>query len=263
MLLLIDAGNTRVKWGLIEAARVADAALGDWSAYGSVLKEDLGQMAESLAQVNIERVMISNVAGTDMRDALERVAIRAMGLKPVPICWFASQAELVDVKNGYRDPHQLGCDRFAALIGARALFPNQALLVATCGTATTLDALTADGHFVGGMILPGLGLMATSLARNTAQLPHVPQTSVTAHPFADNTNDAIISGCITAQAGAIERAVAAQVSLLDLDAAKLTCILSGGAAALIEPHLSLACRRVDNLVLIGLQAVAAAQIRHS
>lgn len=255
MLLLVDAGNTRIKWAVMHPARLGVAELGHWASYGSVAREDICKMADALQGVDISRVLISNVAGEVMRAALERMVLRALGMKPVPLTWFAAQAELAGVRNGYRDPAQLGCDRFAALIGVRALFPDTPLVVATCGTATTVDALDAEGRFRGGMILPGLGLMASSLAQNTAQLPQVPQYNVGAHPFADNTQDAIASGCIAAQAGAIERAVAAHAALLRRDAAGMQCIVSGGAAGAIVPHLAGAVRQVDNLVLIGLQAV--------
>lgn len=255
MLLLVDAGNTRIKWALMQSARVGIAELGHWAGYGSVRREDVCQMGDALKGMDISRVLISNVAGAEMRAALERMALRAMGMKPVPLTWFVSQAELAGVKNCYPNPAQLGSDRFAALIGARALYPGVPLLVATCGTATTIDALDADGRFLGGMILPGLGLMTASLAQHTAQLPQVPQYNVGAHPFADNTQDAIANGCIAAQAGAIERALAAHAALLKQDAAAVQCILSGGAAAAIAPHVAGTVRQVDNLVLIGLQAV--------
>ena len=100
----------------------------------------------------------------------------------------------------------LGSDRFAAAIGARALAPGQDVVVATCGTATTVDAITLDGRFIGGMILPGLALMAGSLARNTAQLPQVTPGAAPPPLFGANTDDAIISGVPPAQAGAIARA---------------------------------------------------------
>ncbi len=164
---------------------------------------------------------------------------------------FVSQQEACGVHNAYRQPHQLGSDRFASAIGAHALFPATSLIVATCGTATTVDAVTADGVFVGGMILPGLRLMASSLARNTAQLPDVLQQSERLPPFADNTEEAIIGGCIAAQAGAIERAFATHARLNPDEPARL--ILSGGAAASIAPHLAIPYTHVDNLVLIGLQ----------
>ena len=117
------------------------------------------------------------------------------------------------------------------------------------------DPLVITGLFLGGMILPGLGLMATSLARNTAQLPQVAQHIDVATPFADNTDDAIVSGCIAAQTGAIERAVAALAQRYGV----VQCILSGGAASMIAPHLSIPCKRIDNLVLVGLQTVVMKQ----
>jgi type III pantothenate kinase len=123
--------------------------------------------------------------------------------------------------------------------------------VANCGTATTIDAVTADGRFLGGMILPGLGLMATSLARNTAQLPQIAQGGKLPSGFADNTDDAILSGLLAAQAGAIEHACALHQAQ--------ACLISGGAAAYIAPALPahLPHRLVDNIVLIGLHAAAA------
>jgi len=252
MLLLVDAGNTRVKWALMETATLQQAGLGHWSAYGTVQHDDLGKLSDIWRDAQISRVLISNVAGQAMRNGLEQTLVRALGLKPVPIEWFASLSALGGIHNDYRNPAQLGCDRFASAIGAHALLPNQTLLVATCGTATTLDAITADGHFIGGMILPGLKLMASSLARNTAQLPQVPEDNVTLQPFSDNTDDAIVSGCLAAQVGAIERAAAA----LSANHGATTCLLSGGAARFIAPHLTVAHQMVDNLVLTGLQVVA-------
>ncbi|MGZ3158153.1 MAG: type III pantothenate kinase [Burkholderiaceae bacterium] len=252
MLLLVDAGNTRIKWALLETASLNAVALGHWSAFGTVHREDLNKLGEIWRDAPIARVLVSNVAGQAMHDGLEKMLLHAHGLKPVPVAWFQSLPQLGGIQNGYRNPAQLGCDRFAAAIGAHALYPQETLLVATCGTATTLDAVTADGRFVGGMILPGLGLMASSLARNTAQLPDTSHHNVTLRPFADNTDDAIISGCLTAQAGAIERAAAA----LAAEHGAIKCVLSGGAAAFVSPHLTVQHQIVDNLVLTGLQVVA-------
>ena len=254
MLLLVDAGNTRVKWALVPSEKRGAEALGRWAGSGSIERSNALQLGEVWRGQKIVHVLISNVAGGAMRETLEQALLRAMGPKPVPMEWFASLPYLQGVHNGYREPAQLGCDRFAAMIGARALFPGQPLIVATCGTATTIDALTADGLFLGGMILPGLGLMANSLARNTAQLPQIAQYAAAPTAFADNTGEAIISGCIAAQAGAIERAVAEHTGVRERS--QVRCIVSGGAAPVIEPCLSVPCERVENLVLIGLHAVA-------
>ena len=245
-MLLIDAGNTRIKWAVIDEASPPSPE--HWLAYGSVEHAQLDQLQQEWRDFAITRVLISNVAGAQVAAALQQ-ALPA-GSEP---SWFASCAELAGVRNGYRNPAQLGCDRFASAIGAHVLLPNTALIIATCGTATTIDALTAEGVFIGGMILPGLGLMASSLARNTAQLPQVAQDLRIDQPFADHTDAAIVSGCLAAQAGAIERAVAAHGRQ-----GPVRCLLSGGAAKLISPHVHLpqGHEQIDNLVLLGLHAVA-------
>ena len=252
MLLLIDAGNTRVKWALVPNAENGTDTLGRWLTCGMVEHAQVQQLCDAWRGQKIVRVLISNVAGQAMRNTLEQVLLCALGMHPVPLEWFASAPELAGIRNNYRNPLQLGCDRFASAIGAHALFPAQPLIVATCGTATTVDAITADGVFLGGMILPGLGLMASVLANNTAHLPQVAQDIDIAEPFADHTDAAIVSGCLAAQTGAIERAVAAHMRRHGA----LQCILSGGAADLIAPHLTMPYMKVDNLVLIGLHSVA-------
>jgi type III pantothenate kinase len=253
MLLLIDAGNTRVKWAIPHddavISRVADAAR--WRLAGVVSHHELVQLAQAWQSLAVTRVLVSNVAGSALRERLQDLLQAQFGNR-VEIVWFAAQAALAGVRNGYHTPSQLGCDRFASAIGAHALFPLQALIVATCGTATTVDAVHADGEFVGGMILPGLGMMATSLALNTAQLPQVQHIDTIVAPFADNTTDAIIAGCIAAQVGAIERAVAAHRQ----QQGEVLCVLAGGAGAVLAPYLAVPYEKVDNLVLIGLQVVA-------
>lgn len=252
MMLLIDAGNTRIKWALAAAG----APLGQWLAHGAVAHADAGRLTQdwqaalaghATGGTPALRVLAANVAGAPLRARLEQLLAGA-GVAADAVGWFASLPQLAGVRNGYRNPGQLGCDRFAAAIGAHALAPGRAVIVANCGTATTIDAVTADGVFLGGMILPGLGLMASSLARNTAQLPQIAQDGKLPAGFADNTDDAILSGCLAAQAGAIEHAYALH------DAAE--CIVSGGAAPFIAPTLParLQHRLVDNIVLIGLHA---------
>ena len=239
-ILLVDAGNTRVKWALADTA----AAPGQWLAHGAVLHAELATLPDAWRGLDAACALVSNVAGAALRAQLADL------LAPLAVTWFASRPALAGVTNGYRDPGQLGCDRFAAAIGARALDPGKTLVVATCGTATTIDAIGADGRFVGGMILPGLALMAGSLARNTAQLPQAQPGAALPPTFADNTMDAIVSGCVNAQAGAIERAVAAHGAD--------QCIVSGGAAGYIVPALSIPHTVRANLVLAGLHAAAGA-----
>lgn len=259
MLLLIDSGNTRIKWALVDPRSLWEASRlphsvppqmqdqpSDWIASGVVLQTERENLATVWTAFTVTHVRIANVAGDAVRQHLSRILQTACALAPRRIDWFASVAVAGGVHNGYRNPSQLGCDRFASLIGARALFPAQRLIVATCGTATTIDALEADGTFLGGLILPGPVLMAQSLAQQTAQLPQIGEAFIAPPLFADDTEAAIRSGCLTAQSGAIAQALAAH--------AGARCIISGGAARFIAPRLAQPHYLIDNLVLRGLQA---------
>ena len=276
MQLLIDIGNTRLKWAVAPspAAGSKGGAAPDphaWFACEAIVHAEIPGVGAGWMRFPIDGILISNVAGpaiaAQVLDELRCVRTEAAMLPPVR--WFVAEAETAGVRNRYRNPAQLGCDRLAALVGARALQPGRDLIIATCGTATTVDALTADGSFIGGMILPGLATMAYSLARGTAQLPMLatmpPEAPPKAPPaapdgtpgnilpslFADHTEAAMRNGCLAAQAGAIERAVAAHGNAF--------CLLSGGAAPWIAPLLQVSHAVQESLVLIGLQVIAAAQ----
>lgn len=257
MLLLIDAGNTRIKWALLDSTQAfaqtsaQTTKLGNWDQSGSLSHQEFVDAELPWSKFAVTRVVISNVAGNALRDQMARSLNNQHGV----VEWFVSQTKMAGINNLYRDPTQLGSDRFAAAIGAHALFPSQALIIATCGTATTIDAVTAEGDFIGGMIAPGLKLMAQSLAQNTAQLPAVLESMpITAH-FADHTDAAIVSGCLAAQAGAIEHAARDFAAATNATFDPL-CILSGGAANYIIPSLAVPHKFVDNLVLIGLQVAS-------
>jgi type III pantothenate kinase len=245
MLLLIDIGNTRIKWALADPH--AAAPLGVWRGMGSVDHVQMDSLATQWKGADVQRVIVANVAGPQRRAELERL----LTVKPE---WFTASAQAAGLRNNYREPARLGCDRFAAAIGARALFPARDLIVANCGTATTIDAITTDGTFIGGMILPGLRLMAASLSQGTAQLPLIGEGTQSAAIFADNTGEAIAAGCMQAQLGAIERACAAHAK----SSGDVLCVLSGGASAVLAPHLGVPHAHVENMVLVGLQAYAAA-----
>ena len=256
-MLLIDVGNTRIKWALAALPETGVGGQpGEWLDSGSATHSELVTLSARWRKltVKVTRILVSNVAGERTHERLQTLLETVFGSAIQPH-WFASLPQLAGLRNAYRDPAQLGCDRFAAALGAQRLFPQQALIVATCGTATTIDAVSADGVFTGGMILPGLGLMATSLARSTAQLPHITDHVHVNTLFADNTDDAIISGCINAQVGAIERAFTLHSQ--QSPGKRIVCIVAGGSAALVAPYLSIAHETVDNLVLIGLQTAAA------
>lgn len=252
MLLLIDAGNTQIKWTVPNPAQ---SKLGDWTHIGSLSHQELIDSDKNTlpwSQLPIQRVIVSNVAGHEVRDLLTD----AFQKKNYIVEWLVPAVEKAGIRNQYRNPTQLGSDRFAAAIAAHALFPGQALIIATCGTALTIDAITADGDFIGGLIAPGLRVMAQSLSKHTAQLPSIitPKGAKAAH-FASDTEAAIASGCLAAQAGAIEYAVREFITNKHLVPDPI-CIVSGGAAPYIIPSLTISYKLVDNLVLIGLQVIA-------
>jgi type III pantothenate kinase len=234
MILAVDCGNSRLKWGLHDH--------GAWFKTGGVPLSELANLGKSWRKIpSADKVVVANVAGAAVRKRLGLVFSRA-SMRP---SWIEAKQHQCGVRNSYGRPGQLGADRWAALIGAWSLLRGPCLVVAA-GTATTADTLGSDGAFAGGVILPGLDLMKRSLARNTAGLP-LARGRFSANPR--NTADAIETGCLLAQAGAIERAFAAMEP-------GARCVLTGGAAARIAPLLSIPVNLVDNLVLEGLVRIA-------
>ncbi len=233
--LLIDAGNTRIKWGLQQG--------GTWTALPHVHSEQADTLAALVSALpDVDSVWVSNVAGEEVAAHIHAACER----RAWPVHFLRAQAQQCGVSNGYQSPGKLGSDRWAALIAARQLSITASLVV-TCGTATTIDALSAKGVFMGGLILPGITLMQDSLYRNTAQL-----RSPAGHyaDFPTATPDAIFSGALQATAGAIER----QYALLADPGA--TVLLGGGAADLLQGYLTLPVRQEKDLVLLGIKLIA-------
>lgn len=236
MILLIDIGNTRIKWALFEN--------GQWLHEGALLHRDARELVAVVqAHAGIRSALGVNVAGSAIADAMSGI-LDKQGLR---LDWLHTSDRCCGVVNLYDTPQQLGVDRWSALIGARSIHEGDCLVV-TAGTATTIDRLDSAGRFLGGAILPGIDLMRRSLSGNTAQLPFA-EGRYTTTPR--NTADAIVSGCLSAQIGAVQllfRSIADQPDAL--------CLLSGGGAPMLEGLLDIPVRRVDNLVLRGLALIA-------
>ena len=238
-VLALDAGNTRIKWGV----HTGDA----WRATGSVPTLQAATLADALRDaLPADRAIASNVAGEKVEASLQ-AACRAGG---VALTVIHAERETLGVANGYRDPSQLGPDRWAALVAAHhAGIPGHKLVV-NAGTALTIDALTADGRFLGGLIVPGPALMRSSLDRGTARLR---MTEGTLADFPASTPDAITSGAIQACAGAVERLASRMAAH---GCAPDRIILSGGAAAEIAASLPIEPILHETLVLDGLALIA-------
>jgi type III pantothenate kinase len=245
MILAIDAGNSRVKWGWHDGR--------GWTSIATV---SLIEFAASSDHINPfsathddpERIIISNVAGDGARELL----INWTSIFDAAPHWLKAGAECCGVTNRYERPETLGPDRWAALVAARAAHPG-ACLVVNAGTATTVDMLSAEGVFLGGSILPGVELMRFVLHEHTGRLPI--QSGVL-REMPRNTLDAIETGCRHAQAGAVER--------LYREFAKTAgaplCLFGGGAGQhLMEETGILPKRYIDNLVLDGLARIVATE----
>lgn len=232
MNVAIDAGNSRIKWGVHDGAA--------WIARGSLHTEEADRLVEVAAGwPSAAGIVACSVAGAVVEEVID-AAVAASGFD---IRWVRSEAASHGVCNGYEQPERLGADRWAAMIGARGKVAG-ACVVVCAGTATTVDWLDAAGNFRGGLILPGTRLMLAALAGNTAQLP------LAEGDFRDeprNTMDAIVSGCLHAQAGAIERMFAKVAA-----EGEAICLLTGGAAYRIAPCLGIPHRMEETLVLDGL-----------
>jgi type III pantothenate kinase len=247
MALLIDVGNTRIKWarfedGVLQPQSAAPHA--DWSVQ-SFVETILQRGARS------DRVLVSNVAGPRMAEVVRTAVAQT----------WQSEAEFVTstamaggLRSAYSQPAKLGVDRWLAMIGAHAL-ESGAVCVVSVGTAMTIDGVTADGSHLGGVIVPGPDLMISSLLTNTSDIAQrAQQGAAGAGLFADNTLGAIRQGAEQALGALIERAVGTMRRKLN-ETPKV--LVTGGASDRVERAIAVPYRAVPDLVLQGLAVLAA------
>lgn len=240
----IDIGNTRLKWAQYAAPQPGAVLL----AQGAVFLETIDDLADTewKALPAPASMLGCVVAGEAVRRRVEE----QLELWDVEPRWVVPSARAGGVSNGYDHPNRLGADRWTALVGARHRVlsrgaPRPALVVMV-GTAVTVDALDTDGRFIGGLILPGFGLMLRALEMGTAGLKAPTGEAV---DFPTNTSDALMSGGSHAIAGAIERM---QRRLKERTGLEPALLMSGGAAVKLEPIVELPFETVDTLIFEGL-----------
>ena len=250
--LALDIGNTRLKWAIYEAPAPNARVL----AQGAEFLENIDKLADGpwadLAAPG--RMLGCVVAGDGIRLRVQEQIEQVGGWDVSPSWVVASEAE-AGIENGYDYPTRLGADRWVAMIGAWhrmcASGPRRPLVVVMVGTAVTVEAINADGKFLGGFILPGHGIMLKALESGTAGL-HVPTGEVVNFPT--NTSDALTSGGTFAIAGAIERMVQ---HVRRHCGAEPVCYMTGGAGWKMAPAMNVAFELVDNLIFDGLLEIAA------
>lgn len=243
MMLLIDSGNSRIKWVFVQ---------GDsWLKSGSLPTAEYLHLSDRITSSRkelgkelsaVDQILVSNVAGDKV----------ARHVRDIGMVWQKQPRFIValnrqcGVTNSYDKSETLGVDRWAGLVAAWSMIGAECLVV-NCGTATTIDALSEQGEFQGGLIMPGIALLQSSLYQATAALKPVDGEYAA---FPKNTPNAIFSGAIQATCGAVQR----QYELLKTNHAKL--VLSGGGADDLHSHIDIPMVRVENLVLHGLQIIA-------
>ena len=235
MLLAIDAGYSFVK-----TARYDGQA---WGAQQRVALADFCAEPSRYLQHAPPQIVIANVAGPAFQAALESALPRRA------LQWVKASSQACGVTNLYSPPQQLGADRWAILVATRAI-TQDACVVASFGTALTVDMLAADGRFLGGVIAPGLHLMRTALAQATHAV-QPPLGHFTRFPT--NTADALETGLVYAVLGVLAK-VTSEFEAQTQCAVR--CILTGGDAHFIAPYLTSAAQVEDNLVLEGLRLLA-------
>jgi type III pantothenate kinase len=245
--LALDVGNTRLKWAHYENALPCAKLLG----HGAVFLENIDKLADEewrdLPQPG--RMLGCIVAG----DAIKRRVAEQMENWDIVPRWVISSAQEAGLVNGYDHPARLGADRWVAMIGARHRLLARGLrkpcVVVMVGTAVTVEAIDADGRFLGGIILPGHGIMLRALESGTAGL-HVPTGDV--RDFPTNTSDALTSGGTFAIAGAVQR----MIDNLERRCGETPeCIMTGGAGWKMAPSMSVKFELVDSLIFDGLLAI--------
>jgi type III pantothenate kinase len=244
MRLLLDLGNTRLKWALEDDGR--------WHAQGAAAWNDGMELLASTWQ-GLPRPALA--FGASVVDAAREQAIAAQvrALFGLPVEWLRTPASACGVRNAYPESGRLGVDRFLAMVAAHAAGVGDCVLVGV-GTALTLDALAADGRHLGGLIAPGPRLMQQSLLGATAQVR--PRGDGVLVDAAVNTADAVVSGCWHAAAALVERFVARMAPRLGT----APCVrLDGGDAADLAALLGLPAGIVEHGVLHGLAVWAQTQ----
>lgn len=245
MMLLLDLGNSRLKWAL------ADEYPGAWLAHGAVDWD--ADMARHLqlawaAQPQVRAVLGASVVDAARESAVATAVTRKFGCAAR---WVRTPPSACGVRNAYTEPQRLGVDRFLSMVAAFAA-GHAPCVVVGAGTALTVDALAADGQHLGGLIAPGAQLMQHSLNAATvhARGQHAGHIVDAAH----STADAVTSGCWHAVAALIERFVRRMTPALG---EMPTLLLAGGGAAQLLPLLELPAQLMPDGVLRGLAHWAA------
>jgi type III pantothenate kinase len=246
-VLLVDVGNSRIKWARCEGGRLGRSHAAVHRGWG------LADYRRGLfhSRTAPARALVSSVAGTAVNRAIAAAARRAgvaMEFVRVP-----RHAGAVTV--GYVEPWRLGVDRFVAAVGAHALFPHLPLCVVGVGTAMTVDLIGTDGRHRGGVIIPAPALMIQTLLERTHGIRRRARGGAgeSAGLFSRSTRAGVVQGARYAAAALIDRAVQEARFLVGR---RPLVVIHGGEEPTVRPLVQSACVGVRDLVLRGLSVLA-------
>ncbi len=245
MQLLIDIGNSRLKWAW------SDKTL--WETGATTIGSDpVPKLVEKIGEPYgaPEKIGIVSVASEALFEELDQLIKDKWDAEIVVV---ESVREQAGVRNAYADTRQLGDDRWSALIAARAETQSPVCVV-SCGTATTVDAMNARGEFIGGAIFPGLELLRDSLRSGTEAIASTDGRDDSCRAI--TTDDAVMGGTRFGLAGAINKIVAEHRRVLGADSEN---IITGGNAETLMPLLDFSVNYVPDLVLLGVKRIVETQ----
>ena len=250
MQLVIDVGNSRLKWNTAKAGQL----LGE--THKHAWRQDLTKVFDNEWQTltDVEAVWLANVGGTSVTENIVNWSLKHWGIKP---CIATTQPEQLGVINAYPDYTKLGVDRWLCLVAARQLFPDQATVIIDSGTATTVDVLTAAGIHLGGAIAPGQMMMQHALNQQTHAIKtEQGQSSVDndtteskGNDFGQSTEECIILGARQASVGFVQSMFARAEQALSVTP---QIVLTGGNAGVLMPYMTGSVYHYPDLVLQGL-----------
>lgn len=243
-MLLIDVGNTRIKYVVTSS----DQPIGTDEPLARAHNGDFADCLTQLlvdVEVKPQSVFVSNVAGEDAAQAIAQYCDARWRL---PVEFARVERTALGVKNGYQRLVELGVDRWVAIHGARH-WADGNVIVVNCGTAITVDVLSADNRFIGGAILPGPMMAMRALSQDAAGIPQVPMGN-SGLEIGSSTRDCVHAGAWAACAGGVEKMV---VEITRQLPDVVQCIVvSGGAAAELLKLVKFDYCYDANLVLRGL-----------
>jgi len=235
MIVLIDIGNSSAKYAFYQH-----------TSFSEIHRIAVTNLSIKFCEQHFqacEKIVLASVG-----IAVETILSEFCANYHKSLCIVASQQNAFGVTSGYQQPNQLGVDRWLALVGAKALYPNQNCLIIDSGTATTIDLLAGDGLHHGGWILPGLDRMLTTINRDTANISVIAQDMAQLR-FGQATSTNVNYGVLAATLGAIEQAIRLSNELaIEVE----IVLITGGKGAYIASKLSVNCVYIDNLVFRGL-----------